>query len=90
MISSAIGELMEAEFTKLKDEQGHLVLRQDTTIEDWEEQTYHSSACLIAKSCMAAVELAGHNTDMQTAAYNFGLNLAHAYQVRPIVMPPNI
>ena len=44
LISGAIGNLMEAEFTKLRDKDGFSVIPPEgVTIEDWENQTFLAS-----------------------------------------------
>lgn len=83
VISGAIGDLMRAEFTELRDRDGHPLLPPEgATIDDWERQTYLSSGSLIAKSCQAALMLAGHPKALQQAAHRFGCHVAYARQVR--------
>ena len=52
IMSSAIGDLMSSEFTKMRDHDGRPVLPDGgASIADWEYQTELMSASLIAKSC---------------------------------------
>ena len=82
MISIAIGDLMKAEFTNLRDRNGISVFpEQGATIDDWEQQTFLSSGSLIARSCAAALALARHSEPLQKKAFEFGKQLAFAYQV---------
>jgi hypothetical protein len=82
MISVAIGDLMRAEFTRLRDSHGSAILPDDgATVEDWEQQTFLSSGSLLARSCAAALTLARHSEAMQQKAYEFGKQIAFAYQV---------
>ncbi|XP_052088393.1 all trans-polyprenyl-diphosphate synthase PDSS2-like isoform X2 [Mytilus californianus] len=74
-ISCAIGNSMEAEFTKIKN------CKTDVTFDDWLDQTYLTSGSLLAHSCQSALLLVGHNESYQTAAFNLGKNLAITRQL---------
>ncbi len=80
-MSSAIRDLMCAEFTKFRDKNGYCILPEGSTVEDWENQTYLSSGSLLGKSCQSAMILANHNEDVQKRAHQFGLHIAMAHQV---------
>lgn len=80
-IASAIGDLMEAEFTGFTDKHGNPVLQERVTFSDWVRQTYLQSGSLLAKSCQAAMKLASHSPDMQQMAYDYGLNAAYLQQM---------
>lgn len=82
LISTAIGDMMRAEFTALRDCHGSAVLPVDgVTMSDWEHQTFLSSGSLISSSCKAALMLANHSDTVQQQAYEFGKQIAFAYQV---------
>ena len=82
IISGAIGDLMAAEFTRLKDRNGTAVLPSDGSgVSAWEEQTYLSTGSLLAKSCKAVLMLAYHSKDLQQHAFNFGRYMGLAHQV---------
>jgi len=73
---------MQAEFTGLRDCHGNAVLPVDgVTMSDWEHQTYLSTGSLISSSCKAALMLAQHPDTLQQQAYEFGKQIALAYQV---------
>lgn len=73
---------MEADFTKLKDDEGNPILPEEgASVEDWQHQTYLTSGSLIAKSCKAAMMLAQHSTSIQDSAYEFGKHIACVHQV---------
>lgn len=74
-ISCAIGNSMEAEFTKIKN------CKTDVTFDDWLDQTYLTSGSLLAHSCQSALLLVGHKESYQTAAFNLGKNLAITRQL---------
>lgn len=81
-MSLAITDLMEAEFTDLRNDNGESLLKQDIQFSDWIKQTYLSSGSLLARSCRSAVELADHREDQREAAASFGENMAYLQQVR--------
>jgi decaprenyl-diphosphate synthase subunit 2 len=82
MISSSIGDIMEAEFSIQRDNSGYPMLpREGITMGEWLELTHKATASLIANSCQCALMLAGHGEDAQRQAYEFGWNIAIAHQV---------
>jgi len=82
VISAAIGDMMRAEFTALRDSDGNAVLPADgVTMSDWEQQTFLASGSLMSRSCKAALMLAEHSDMLQQQAYEFGKQIALAYQV---------
>lgn len=81
-MSLAITDLMEAEFTDLRNDNGESLLKPDIQFSDWIKQTYLSSGSLLARSCRSAVELADHREDQRKAAASFGENMAYLQQVR--------
>ena len=73
---------MRAEFTALRDCHGNAVLPTDgVSISDWEQQTFLASGSLMSGSCKAALMLAEHSDSLQQQAYEFGRQIALAYQV---------
>jgi len=82
VISTAIGDMMRGEFTALRDCHGNAVVPADgVSISDWEQQTFLASGSLISRSCKAALMLAHHSDALQQKAYEFGRQIALAYQV---------
>ena len=82
IISSAIGDMTKAEFSRLRDRHGNGVIPDGgATMEDWEHQTFLSSGSLIAKGCQSAMILARHPRHLQDVAFEFGKQIAYAYQV---------
>jgi len=74
--------MMRAEFTPLRDSDGNAVLPADgVTMSDWEQQTFLASGSLMSHSCKAALMLANHSDTLQQQAYEFGKQIALAYQV---------
>ena len=82
IISGSIGHMMQAEFTALRDCHGNGVVPVDgVTISDWEQQTFLASGSLISSGCKAALMLSQHPDSLQQQAYEFGKQVALAYQV---------
>jgi len=82
VISTAIGDMMRGEFTALRNCHGNgIVLPDGVSIPDWEQQTFLASGSLISSSCKAALMLAHHSDALQQQAYEFGRQIALAYQV---------
>nr|XP_022293638.1 decaprenyl-diphosphate synthase subunit 2-like isoform X2 [Crassostrea virginica] len=86
-MSMAITDLMEAEFTDLRDAGGESLLKADIQFADWIKQTYLSSGSLLARGCRSAVELADHRDDQKEAAASFGENMAYLQQVKTDLKP---
>ncbi|XP_061193449.1 all trans-polyprenyl-diphosphate synthase PDSS2-like [Saccostrea echinata] len=86
-MSLAITELMEAEFTDLRDPGGECVLKSEIQFSDWVRQTYLSSGSLLERSCRSAVELADHREDQKEAAASFGENMAYLKQMKNDLKP---
>ncbi|XP_041353985.1 all trans-polyprenyl-diphosphate synthase PDSS2-like [Gigantopelta aegis] len=91
IISSAIGDLMEAEFTGLQDNNGDALLPDTVCFADWKKQTFLSLGSLLAKGCQAAMELASHSEDIKQLAFAYGENMTYAHQMyadlQPFVKP---
>ncbi|XP_062608839.1 all trans-polyprenyl-diphosphate synthase PDSS2-like [Saccostrea cucullata] len=86
-MSLAITELMEAEFTDLRDPRGECILKSDIQFSDWVRQTYLSSGSLLERSCQSAMELADHSEDQKEAAASFGENMAYLKQMKNDLKP---
>ncbi|XP_067674161.1 all trans-polyprenyl-diphosphate synthase PDSS2-like isoform X2 [Haliotis asinina] len=86
-MSSAIGDLMEAEFTGLRDGKGNPALPSSVTFSDWLKQTFLSSGSLLAKSCQSSMELVKHDDHVQKQAFEFGCNMAYVQQLNEDMAP---
>lgn len=87
MISRAIGDMMSAEFTQLRDRNGNTLLPEGVSFADWERQTFLQSGSLLSRSCEAVIELAGHEDHIKHAASKFGENVAYARQMHEDLLP---
>ncbi|XP_062850964.1 decaprenyl-diphosphate synthase subunit 2 isoform X2 [Trichomycterus rosablanca] len=83
LISSAIGDLVQGVYYENSDseEEGNL------SVAAWEDQAFLSHGALLAKSCQAAMELARHNKEAQTLAYEYGKHLALAHKLNSDLQP---
>ncbi|XP_035687165.1 decaprenyl-diphosphate synthase subunit 2-like [Branchiostoma floridae] len=88
IVSSAIADMMEGSFLLEQDNQGVTFLPdKDWTIKDWTNHSFLCSGSLIAKSCQAAMMLAGHRLDIQKKAYNYGKHMALAHRLHADLLP---
>ncbi|XP_076046748.1 all trans-polyprenyl-diphosphate synthase PDSS2-like [Oratosquilla oratoria] len=87
LIGTAISDFMEAEFMGDRDNQGNPVPLPSITIKEWEEKNYMAAGSLMAKSCQATMVLSGHDTEMQSKGFNFGKNIALAWQAHSELQP---
>jgi len=78
-MSSAITDLMQAEFTRFSDH--HNLPPDDATVSEWEEHTFLASGSLIAKSCKSTMLMAQHSDEVQQKMFDFGRHVAFARQV---------
>ncbi|XP_054707797.1 all trans-polyprenyl-diphosphate synthase PDSS2-like [Uloborus diversus] len=87
LISQAIGDFMQAEFLGEHDKQGNPIPITEMSIATWEEKHLLSAGSLLANSCKAALELAGHDETLQEKGFEFGKNVALAWQVYSDLQP---
>lgn len=81
LISKSIADFMQAEFLGHHDKQGNPLPTEGMGIAEWEERNFLWVGSLMANSCQATLELAGHDEKMQQKGYDFGKNLGLAWQV---------
>ncbi|XP_072018777.1 all trans-polyprenyl-diphosphate synthase PDSS2-like isoform X3 [Amphiura filiformis] len=92
LISQAIGHLTEAAFMAgfAEDNGGSRPKRRlpyGVDMSDWSKYAYLSSGSLIAQSCKGALALAGHGTEMQEMAFDYGKNMAIAQKLHSEIQP---
>ncbi|XP_053476208.1 decaprenyl-diphosphate synthase subunit 2 [Ictalurus furcatus] len=82
LISSAIGDLVQGVYYENSNSaEGKL------SMASWEDQAFLSHGALLAKSCQAAMELARHDAEAQTLAYEYGKHLALAHKLNLDLQP---
>lgn len=87
LISTAISDFMEAEFIGERDNQGNPVPNETITMQDWNEKNFLAAGSLMAKSCQATLVLAGHSETMQMKGFEFGKEIALAWQAYSDLQP---
>lgn len=60
-----------------------VLLGQAVDVDTWEEQVFLSHGALLAKSCQAALELAQHDPESQSLAYQYGKHVSLGHKVGP-------
>lgn len=85
IMSSAITDLMQAEFTRFSDH--HSLPPDDATVSEWEEHTFLASGSLIAKSCKSTMMMAQHSDEMQQKMFDFGRHVAFTRQLYDDLQP---
>uniref|UniRef100_T1JCC4 Decaprenyl-diphosphate synthase subunit 2 n=1 Tax=Strigamia maritima TaxID=126957 RepID=T1JCC4_STRMM len=81
LITKATRDFTQAEFIGNHDIHGNGASIAGMTVADWEEKNYLLSASLLAQSCQAALVLAKHDEKLQKNAFEFGKNVALAWQI---------
>lgn len=87
LISTAISDFMQAEFIGTRDNQGNPLPDTDINIRDWEERNFLAAGSLLAKSCQSTMLLSGHDEEMQKKGFEFGKELALAWQAYTDLQP---
>uniref|UniRef100_T1IZC4 Decaprenyl-diphosphate synthase subunit 2 n=1 Tax=Strigamia maritima TaxID=126957 RepID=T1IZC4_STRMM len=87
LITKAMRDFTQAEFTNDHDIHGNAVSLTGMTVADWEEKNYLLTASLLAQSCKAALILENHVEILQNEAFKFGKNIALAWQVHSELQP---
>lgn len=84
LMATAIGDFMEGQFV-IETESD--LPKNGATAEHWEERNFLRVGSLQANSCQSALELAGHQEEIQLRAYHFGKNIALAWQAFTELQP---
>ncbi|KAK7040807.1 Decaprenyl-diphosphate synthase subunit 2, partial [Halocaridina rubra] len=87
LISTAISDFMQAEFIGFRDNQGNPLPDPDINIQDWEDRNFLAAGSLLAKSCQSTMVLSGHDEEMQKKGFEFGRELALAWQAYTDLQP---
>ncbi|MEE6475967.1 hypothetical protein FKM82_010917 [Ascaphus truei] len=54
---------------------------------NWMEQIFLSHGALLAKSCQAAMELAKHDSEVQSLAFQYGKHMSMSYKLNSDLQP---
>ncbi|XP_026864021.2 decaprenyl-diphosphate synthase subunit 2 isoform X2 [Electrophorus electricus] len=86
LISSAIGDLVQGVYHENHESTAE-VKEENLSVASWEDQMFLSHGALLAKSCQAAMVLAGHDTQAQGLAYQYGKHLALGHKLNSDLQP---
>lgn len=85
LMSIAVGDFMEGQFViETETDLPHLGKTSKTY---WEQRNFLRAGSLQANSCQSALALAGHGEELQLKAYEFGKNVALAWQAFTELQP---
>ncbi|XP_063773140.1 all trans-polyprenyl-diphosphate synthase PDSS2 [Pseudophryne corroboree] len=87
IVSSAIGDLVQGiyyENTYLPEKNS---FTDDIGIASWMEHIFLSHGALLAKSCQAAMELAKHDPEVQSMAFQYGKHMSLSYKLNSDLQP---
>uniref|UniRef100_A0A3B4YZ25 Decaprenyl diphosphate synthase subunit 2 n=1 Tax=Stegastes partitus TaxID=144197 RepID=A0A3B4YZ25_9TELE len=87
LISSAIGDLVQGVYYENFNNIEENGLISGVNVAQWEEQIFLSHGALLAKSCQAAMELAGHDKESQRLAYKYGKHLSLGHKLNSDLQP---
>lgn len=87
LISSAIGDLVQGIYYENTSNTEDSGITDGIDIGTWEERTFLSHGALLAKSCQAAMELAGHDKEAQRLAYKYGKHLSLGHKLNSDLQP---
>lgn len=87
LISSAIGDLVQGIYYENTSNTEDCGITDGIDIGTWEERTFLSHGALLAKSCQAAMELAGHDKEAQRLAYKYGKHLSLGHKLNSDLQP---
>lgn len=87
LISTAVRDFTEAEFIGVRDDQGNQIPDATMTMLEWEKKNFLAAGSLLAKSCQATLVLAGHSDELQQKAFEFGKQIAFAWQAYSDLQP---
>ncbi|XP_073531899.1 all trans-polyprenyl-diphosphate synthase PDSS2 isoform X2 [Phyllobates terribilis] len=87
LVSSAIGDLVQGIYYENSYLPEKNTYTDDIGIANWKEHIFLSHGALLAKSCQAAMELAKHDSEVQSMAYQYGKNMSLSYKLNSDLQP---
>ncbi|XP_068135536.1 all trans-polyprenyl-diphosphate synthase PDSS2 [Hyperolius riggenbachi] len=87
LVSSAIGDLVQGIYYENTYLQEKTSFTDDHGIDNWMEHIFLSHGALLAKSCQAAMELARHDADIQSMAFQYGKHMSLSYKLNSDLQP---
>ncbi|XP_018409024.1 PREDICTED: decaprenyl-diphosphate synthase subunit 2 [Nanorana parkeri] len=86
LVSSAIGDMVQGiyyENSYLQESS----FTDDIGMANWMEHIFLSHGALLAKSCRAAMELARHDSEIQSTAFQYGKHMSLSYKLNSDIQP---
>ncbi|XP_043925716.1 all trans-polyprenyl-diphosphate synthase PDSS2 [Protopterus annectens] len=87
LISTAICDLVQGIYYENASLGENNKVTDDTDLSDWEERTFLSHGSLLAKSCQCAMELAKHDVDIKTMAFQYGKHMSMSHKINMDLQP---
>ncbi|KAG9493322.1 all trans-polyprenyl-diphosphate synthase PDSS2 [Eleutherodactylus coqui] len=87
LVSSAIGDLVQGIYYENSYLPEKNAFTDDIGISNWMEHIFLSHGALLAKSCQAAMELANHDPEVQSMAYQYGKHMSLSYKLNSDLQP---
>ncbi|KAG8582398.1 hypothetical protein GDO81_008034 [Engystomops pustulosus] len=87
LVSSAIGDLVQGIYYENSYLPEKNAFTDDIGITNWMEHIFLSHGALLAKGCQAAMELAKHDTEVQSMAFQYGKHMSLSYKLNSDLQP---
>ncbi|XP_053315603.1 all trans-polyprenyl-diphosphate synthase PDSS2 [Spea bombifrons] len=87
LVSSAIGDLVQGIYYENSYLPEKNTFTDDIGIANWMEHIFLSHGALLAKSCKAAMELAKHDSEVQSMAFQYGKHMSLSYKLYSDIQP---
>ncbi|KAM4772787.1 all trans-polyprenyl-diphosphate synthase PDSS2 [Rhinophrynus dorsalis] len=87
LVSSSIGDLVQGIYYENSYLPEKNSFTDDIGISNWMEHIFLSHGALLAKSCQAAMELAKHDLEVQSMAFQYGKHMSMSYKLNSDIQP---
>ncbi|XP_040206125.1 all trans-polyprenyl-diphosphate synthase PDSS2 [Rana temporaria] len=87
LVSSAIGDLVQGIYYENSYLPEKSSFTDDSGMANWMEHIFLSHGALLAKSCQAAMELARHEPEIQSMAFQYGKHMSLSYKINSDIQP---
>ncbi|KAM8954475.1 all trans-polyprenyl-diphosphate synthase PDSS2 [Pelodytes ibericus] len=87
LVSSSIGDLVQGIYYENSFLPEKNTFTDEIGIANWMDHMFLSHGALLAKSCQAAMELAKHDSDVQSMAFQYGKHMSLSYKLNADLQP---
>ncbi|XP_072264822.1 all trans-polyprenyl-diphosphate synthase PDSS2 isoform X1 [Pyxicephalus adspersus] len=87
LISSAIGDVVQGIYYENSYLPEKSSFTDDIGMENWMKHIFLSHGALLSKSCQAAMELARHEPEIQSMAFQYGKHMSLSYKLNSDIQP---